>query len=428
MMKANYQLTNILCRWGVSIFLTIVNGALFAAADVAPQRVALLIGNWDYDGNGRFDARASDGYVQDLKNPCSDANLIKSALEGIHFGEDIKITCNLNKSELERETDDFARKVKVLPPGSLVFIYYAGHGMQHYGYTYEIPVLFKLMPSLDAVDGNQQLEYLHKYAVDIQRVLRKFPRRSDIGVFVALDQCRDDPIKKEVAYNEAIKILTPDNVLIQYAASAGDRTDDGKISNSEYAKILAEEISKGGPIGKIVVNVNSRTGRLYNSGERRTYSDSDVGRSFVALQSPMLTLKKEEAIATAVSLKVDRRKLIFRSTYDNPSLDIFWCEGQGEAVRFESAVSFAKAVASKARVLGVGRVMVKPLPESTNRRGGYNVFNSIMRYDPLLPNERSLLENIANEFPEMGLLPQRGIGVNGKPTPQYVSAFICGNH
>lgn len=414
--------------WRIALYFVFGNLALTGLANASPQRVALLIGNWDYDGNGKFDAKVRPGYVSDLKNPCSDVELVKSALVSGGFGNDIRIICNLDKATFERETDDFANRVKGLPSQSLVFIYYAGHGMQHYGYTYEIPVLFKLMPSLDSAKGDEQIGYMLRNAVDIQKTLRKFPRRDDVGIFVALDQCRDDPIKKDVAYNDAVKIVTPDNVLIQYAASAGDRTDDGEVKNSEYAKILSDEITRGGSIGSVVANVNSRTGLLYKSGERRTYATSDIGEKFASFRSPMLLLGHRKVVTASTSAHLEKRKLIFRNVYDNPSLDIFWCEGKGELARFEQAVFFAKAVASRAKELGVGRVMVKPLPELTNLNNGYNVSHNIMRYDPGLPKERTLLENIANEFPEMGLLPQRGVGVNGKPTQDYVSAFICSGY
>ena len=48
-----------------------------------------------------------------------------------------------------------------------------------------------------------------------------------------------------------------------------------------------------------------------------------------------------------------------------------------------------------------------------------------MRYDPVERKERTLLENMAAQFPDLALLPQRGVGVDGKPTKNYVSAFVC---
>ena len=88
-------------------------------------------------------------------------------------------------------------------------------------------------------------------------------------------------------------------------------------------------------------------------------------------------------------------------------------------------MELATTLAEGARQYGVGRVLVKPLPVRTNLYDGYNVWRNLMRYDPVERKERTLLENMAAQFPDLALLPQRGVGVDGKPTKNYVSAFVC---
>lgn len=392
----------------------------------SPRRLALLIGNWDYDGNGKFDETPSPDMQNDLRNPCKDVKLLKTALQRVQFG-DIEEVCNLSKEAFEKRAEELAQKFARLPPGSVVLIYYSGHGIQQYGYLYTLPVLFRLTKNVQEAPANDQIQYLSAQAVDVQAMLDRFSKRKDLAIYIALDQCRNEALPKTTAFNDAVNIHTAQNIMIQYSAGPTDLTPD----NSAFATLLAREIERGGDIGRIASRVYSESLGLYEKGKSKTYSVAIAGWDFGALRSPAMTLKAAEASPPKPtsprdpSTKIDRRNRMFRDIYDNPSLDILWCEGEGELDRYSAAIALAGRLAENAKHYGVGRVLVKPLSVKANLYEGYNAWRNLLRFDLKERNERSLLEKVASGFPELALLPQRGVGVGGEPTKNYVSAFIC---
>jgi len=390
-----------------------------------PKRVALLIGNWDYDLNGKFDSRPSGDYIADLKNPCSDSDLVKNQLA--RFGFDIHDYCNVDRDTFNARVADFANSLSDLPKGSIVFLFYSGHGMQYHGHAFTVPVLFRMDHAAFKNDGDlKQFKLLQKNANNVADMLQKLPDDKNVALVVALDKCRDVPVDEKVTYSEAVSIRTGPNTLIQYATTAGDRTsdNDGK-GHSAYALVLADELSKGGDIGDIMAAVGIRVWRLYDSGKRDTYAETNVGPAFSALKfnplkAGMLAAPRDVAVT------VSRKRQMVRDRYDGVTLDIFWCEGDGEQSRYAFATSLARDIATRASEFGVGRVMVKPLSQDTNSNNGYNVHRNIMRYDQDYPLEREMLFKIASAYPAGNFLPQRGVGVNGLATRNYVSAFVCG--
>lgn len=390
-----------------------------------PKRIALLIGNWDYDLNGKFDPKPSGDYVADLKNPCSDSDLVKRQLAKFEF--EIHDYCNVDRATFNTRVADFANGLSNLPKGSIVFIFYSGHGMQYHGHAFTVPVLFRMDHAAFKKDGDlAQFKLLQKNANSVVEMLQKLPDDKNVALVVALDKCRDVPVDERVTYSEAVSIRTGPNTLIQYATTAGDKApdNDGK-GHSAYALVLAEELSKGGDIGDIMAAVGIRVWRLYDSGKRDTYAETNVGPAFSALKFSPLKVDMSAATPKAAAT-VSRKRQMVRDRYDGVTLDIFWCEGDGEKERYAFAMSLAHDIALRASEMGVGRVMVKPLSENVNNNDGYNVHRNIMRYDHAYPLERAMLFKIASAYPAGNFLPQRGVGVNGRATKNYVSAFVCG--
>ncbi|MFP3614541.1 caspase family protein [Paraburkholderia sp. SIMBA_050] len=390
------------------------------AQDHAPKRIALLIGNWDYNLNSKFDASPQQDFAPDLRNPCKDTELIKRRLTENNF--QIFDYCNLDKSKYDDAVSSFGSNISGLPKGSIVFVYYSGHGLQFHGRTFTVPVLFRIdRTHVNALSAQAQFMFFENNANDISHMLQQLTDDKNVALVIALDNCRDDPVDENVAYNEAVSIRTGPNTLVQYATTAGDRAPD----NSKYALVMSDELAKGGDIGDIMARVGTRIWQLYDSGQRDSYAETNVGPAFIALRYTPLKAGAKSASAT-ISSHLIREKKIVRNVYDGVSLDILWCEGDGEEARFQFASSLAQKLSMRAQEFGVGRIQIKPISVYTNEHGGYNVHRNLMRYDVEYPKERAMLIKIASSFPEGNFLPQRGVGVGGKPTPNYVSAFICG--
>ncbi|WP_158512153.1 caspase family protein [Paraburkholderia caribensis] len=401
------------------LFVSMISLSAFCQ-DGAPRRMALLVGNWDYNLNGKYDEIAKDGYSHDLRTPCQDANLIKNSLQKNGF--EVFDYCNLQYDEFNKKISSFGSFLSNIPKGSIVFVFYSGHGFQFHGRSFTVPVLFKFdQTKINKVSANEKYKFFRQNSNDLAVTLQKLTDDRNVALVIALDNCRENPVDEEVAYNEAVSIRTGPNTLIQYATTAGDLAP----SDSEYANVLHDELEKGGDVGDIMARVGSRIWKLYVKEKRGTYAETNTGPAFAALKFTPLKVGTATAVAT-VSTPIDRTKKIVRNSYDGVSLDILWCEGEGEEARFEFARSLAQELSAKAKEFGVGRIQIKPLSVARNEHDGYNVHRNLMRYDVKYPNERALLVRIASAFPEGNFLPQRGVGVGGHPTPNYVSAFVCG--
>jgi len=405
---------------------------LQAQAAGETRRVALLIGNWDYDLSGEWEESPRQDFQADLKNPCEDVNRVKQSLERVRFGNDIDVACNLHLQGFKRKLEDFAKKVERLPPGSLAFIFYSGHGLQQYGYIWSLPVLMELPRDL-LQDGreNQQIQHLSKEAVEIQAALRKFTHRTDIAIYIALDQCRNAPLPSKIAFNNGFNPAIPENVGIQFSSTPGETSPDG----SEMVRLLTAELERGGKITDIAGRVYGKSLDLFRKKGGGSYSVNYSGRDFQRLQSPAMNLQAAPNVAPPPPTLLQAVDKVVRGRQElrakpagakpPPSLDIFWCEGEGERARYSTAMDLAKKIANNAPAYGVGRVAVRSLPVQTNLHGNYNVWRNLMRYDPGEDNEKFILESIASKFSEYAFLPQRGTGFGKKPTYNYMSAFIC---
>jgi hypothetical protein len=417
-------------RW---IVIGICSAAMTCAvAADAPRRVALLVGNWDYNGNGVFDANPMPPYVTDLKNPCHDVALIKQKLEQARF--EVHDYCNLSFEQFNSAAASFHTIVTDMPKRSMVFYYFSGHGLQTHGRVFTVPVRFKF--NADAVGRltpEAQYEYFRGNANEVSSLLNIFPDDFDVAVVVALDNCRDSPISESDAYNDSVSIRTPPNALVQYSTTATDVTPDGAGANSDYAVALAEQLAKGGDVGHIISRVGSQFWKRYRAGNRETYAETDVGEAFKALYPIPLSLtsaappppRPPTPPPVGPPQATPPKKQIIRSTYDGVSVDVLWCQGPDDGQRYAYALDLARQIASRAKEFHVGRVQLKPLTQAVNVGHGYNVFRNLMRYDFDGGVERTVLLDIAAAFPDGNFLPQRGIGAHGHTFHNYGSIFVC---
>lgn len=428
----------------VALALLALGWSAAASAQTEPRRIALLIGNADYDRNNAFDDAPKPWFVKDLKNPCNDVNLVKKSLSRSFEVFDF---CNIDHKEFAQRVDEFAARTQDLPKKSIVFIYYAGHGMQHFGRLYMMPTMMQFnQPEINRFEARKQLEYFQQNANELSTALDMLTADANVGVVVAMDSCRNNPVDSDGVFNETVSIKTGANTLIQYATTPGDTTPDGVGDNSQYASVLAAQLARGGDVGAALARVQSIMWKEFSDERRNTYVVTQPGPAFAALGmlslatvappqpgsfiDPTLPPSPELgwAATTSVPTVAIKRALhkIAPDAAQRTRLDIIWCEGKGEAANFNYAWWLGHEINRRATELKVGRIQLKPLSERKNRVGGpYNVRRNLMRYDPSDKFERDLLIKIAAAFPDGEFLPQAGRGVRGAPTSHYVSAFVC---
>jgi uncharacterized caspase-like protein len=114
----------------------------------AEKRVALVIGNSNYRD------------VPVLANPRNDAEDVAAALKRLGF--DTTVGLDADRSAMEKAAEDFASKVE---GADVALFYYAGHGMQHQGINYLMPI----DANLQNAAGLRRLTKLNDVVADVKR-------------------------------------------------------------------------------------------------------------------------------------------------------------------------------------------------------------------------------------------------------------------
>ncbi len=207
---------------------------LHAGLAQAQARHALVIGNARYQ------------HADALRNSVNDAELIAASLKKVGFK--VTLLRDATLEQMGRAATDFGAS---LERGDIAFVYFAGHGVQHGGENYLIPV--------EAVV--EQPDELRQRAFPISRLFAALPADGRSSNIVVLDACRNNPFAgRHPAYTRALNAGRPDerglarveppaglsqldnvpgNTLIAYATSPGKVALDGDGRNSPYAEALA---------------------------------------------------------------------------------------------------------------------------------------------------------------------------------------------
>lgn len=415
---------------GFAIAIALMWQALILDADASPKRVALLLGNADYNGNHQFDAGKQAPYLTDLVHPCADTRLLRRQLSRLQF--EITEHCDLNRDTFKQHVDAFADSIRRLPSESIVFVYYSGHGSQQFGSIYWLPTMFALPTDLQHKPDRTRSAYFQDNAINIKHLVTLLPQRKDVAVVFALDNCRDAIAPASPTYDEKVTPLMPANFLTQYATTPGDTT----IDNGKYAQILAEELASGDSIDKVIGRVTSRLYEMAGNDDSK-YPYVVPGPAFygmrflhrldrqIAVRMPQSESSRTKGISQTDQTSELRSMVSLQGDNGRTRLDIFWCAGDGGDKRQATAIAVGQRIASGAQDLGVGRIRVRVLTEEKNSQRGYRIYRNIVRYDRDDVSERKLLARVAAAFPDVGFLPSPGWGTNRGPTGGYVSAFVC---
>ena len=141
---------------------------MLAGGGAAPprnHRVALCIGNDLYSGSDR------------LPNCVADARDMGQLARGMQF-DHVTVLVNVTKGEIVKQV----RRLRdtVIQPGSIVLFYFSGHGAEHDGVTYLLPL---------GMDSHAD-DDLEDEAVSLNYVLKVLNNQTDTVNLLLLDCCR----------------------------------------------------------------------------------------------------------------------------------------------------------------------------------------------------------------------------------------------
>ncbi len=196
-----------------ALAMALVCVAVATAADARGQRIALVIGNGNY--------QYSD--LPKLANPTNDAEDMARALRG--FGFEVIERKNQTLEGMNRAISEFGSKIG---GSEVALFYYAGHGIQVKNQNYLIPVNAK-------IESEASVPY---QGVSLNQVLDEMDNGKSGANIVILDACRNNPITGKFRSGQSRGLASPGSApkgtVIVYATDPGNVASDGTGRNGLF--------------------------------------------------------------------------------------------------------------------------------------------------------------------------------------------------
>ncbi|WP_165814599.1 caspase family protein [Labrenzia sp. 011] len=234
-----------------------------ATPDESGRRVALVIGNQDYE------------YVEPLLNPVNDTKEISRILQEADF--DVTLGMNLDKKEMEQVVRRFLRE---LNDGDTALFYYSGHALQVGEANFILPVDAKLSSQYD-------LEF---ESLKVSHLLDYMKAASSLQI-VMLDACRDNPFEiaslfwgeEEYSLGKTRGLRRIPNKLgtfISYATRPGQVAFDGDGPLSPFtSSVVGNALDPKLEIKDLMTRVRDEVVRK-TGGQQIPYEDSTLVTNF----------------------------------------------------------------------------------------------------------------------------------------------------
>jgi tetratricopeptide (TPR) repeat protein len=188
-------------------------------------RYALIIGNAEYSEFNK------------LTNTSNDARDIASALEKAGFI--VNLLLNADRRQMQESIIQFRDNLSKNPQKTEGFIWYAGHGIQHLGENYLIPLN----------SGIRHVDYLETDAIPFTFLMNNLKRAGNKTNIVVLDACRNNPLAGSRGGSRGLTVVgyeaIPQSTLILYSTAANEEASDGATGerNSPFARAFLNNIN-----------------------------------------------------------------------------------------------------------------------------------------------------------------------------------------
>jgi uncharacterized caspase-like protein len=238
------------------------------AAAPSDRRVALVIGNSGYSA------------LTAIPNPRNDAREIGDALKALGF--EVMLGIDLRRADMEDLLIRFSRSMS---KADTALVYYAGHGLQHNGTNYLVPIDARIEDEADL----RRLVNLNAVIDDLQNAGR-------VRILI-LDACRDNEIVQQLARRlpatrsagltrGLARIDAADGTLIAFATQPNRVAADGEGRDSPFARALLRHLPTPGlELRTLMTRVRSEVVSSTAGAQRPEVWDSLVGE-FVFKKMP----------------------------------------------------------------------------------------------------------------------------------------------
>ncbi|CAK0771891.1 hypothetical protein CCP3SC5AM1_750014 [Gammaproteobacteria bacterium] len=272
------------------------------------KRVALVIGNNNYI------------HVDKLNNAAADAEAMKNELTSLGF--EVVYRQNSNRKDMNKAIDIFIEKLSVNAVG---MIFYAGHGVQIRNVNYLLPVDIAAEEENDVVNDS----------IDLFKVLERMSETQAKFSLVILDDCRNNPFKKNfsgvvsrnIGSTRGLATISSNasGIMVVYSAGVNQMALDqlspaDKNPHGLFTREFLKEIKKPGiKIQDLITEVKQKVITLAKSvGHIQTPAiyDQSVGTFFFLLpENTKIILTAEQ---NGNGAKEDRESIFWQSTKDDP--------------------------------------------------------------------------------------------------------------
>ncbi len=214
------------------------------------KRVALVIGNYDYKN-------------RPLKNPKADAEDMRDFLRSANF--DVVF---LENGDLEKMQDSMSRFTEKLKLSEVGLIYYSGHGIEHKGRNYLLPVNFNI---------NNEDE-IPRQAIDISAIVDRLSKAERKVNIVIIDACRSSFVSSnQRAYSQGLhKMDGARGTILAFSTAPGKVAEDGNGRNSPYTKNLLKSMSVPGRKIEDVFKETARSVEVETVGRQVPWYNSSL--------------------------------------------------------------------------------------------------------------------------------------------------------
>ena len=250
---------------------------LFTSLPAQAQRVALLVGNANYQ-------------VGSLTNPPNDVAVMEDALKAVGFK--VQKVLNANQNQMKRAVRDFGTAAQ---GADVAFVYFSGHGTQVNGDNYLLPV---------GATIDKESDYAIE-AIAANDVLAQIRGAQPKAAILVLDACRDNPLATTTksATKGLGRMSAPTGTMIAFATAPGDTASD----NGLYAKVLAKEMQRPGQeLVDVFRNTAGEVKKLSNGTQIPRISEVSINDRFYLVSAPNPLAAPQPPVAqTAIANSID---------------------------------------------------------------------------------------------------------------------------
>lgn len=231
-----------------------------------PLKLAVIIANGDYDGDGRADAseaarlRAQErGFVGDLPNTWFDGVRVGEALK--RAGYDVQTVQNALPVSMIAAVHRMAARARTANGAAQCIVYYAGHGVQLGGRSYLVGVGAQLIAA-DMADetSDDRTRIGLRIGAQLQDMIAALPPARAPGFnMMLIDACRDNPWEPQIRAAAAAQgrdyvgerafaaMSPPSRTVIGFSTQPGQTAADGRLAaGSPFSNAIARRITQPG--------------------------------------------------------------------------------------------------------------------------------------------------------------------------------------